>query len=128
MTLRPFLLAPFLIATLGGCASTGAAPAVALGQPMIMTPGERVALPAGASLRYVEVTDDSRCRPDVQCIRAGDANVVFEFTQASASAQRITLNTAAQPATAAIGDWQLKLIALSFDAAPRATVRVDAAR
>lgn len=126
MTLRPFVLAPLLMAALGGCASTGAAPAVALGQPVVMTPGERVALPSGASLRYVEVANDSRCRPDVQCIQAGDANVVFEFTTAAASTRRITLNTAAQPATAALGDWQLKLLALSFDTTPQATVQVDA--
>ena len=128
MALRPHLLAPFLIAALGGCASTGTATPIALGQPVVMAPGERVALPEGASLRYVEVTDDSRCRPEVTCIRAGDANVVFEFTDAPASAQGVVLNTARLPATAPAGGWELRLLSLSFDAAPKARVQVDAHR
>lgn len=125
--MRSLLLGPLLLATLGACASTGSAPAAALGQALVMTPGQTVALPAGARLRYVEVTNDSRCRPDVQCIRAGDANVVYEFTPASAAMQRIVLNTTESlPASTTIGDWQLQLTALSFDAAPKATVRIDA--
>ncbi|MFD0738700.1 hypothetical protein ACFQZQ_05335 [Lysobacter koreensis] len=125
--MRSLLLAPLLLATLGACASTASAPAVALGQPLVMVPGQRVALPEGASLRYVEVSDDSRCRPEVQCIRAGDANVVFEFTPAGAAMQRIVLNTTESlPAGTDIGDWRLTLGALSFDAAPQATVQVDA--
>ena len=129
MTLRSWVLSSILVSIhLGGCASTGTTPTVALGQPVVMMPGERVQLPSRANLRYVAVAADSRCPPNVQCIQAGDADVVFEFTPAAASTQRITLNTAAQPATTPLGDWQLRLIALGFGAAPTATVQVDRAR
>ena len=129
MTLRSWVLSSILVSIhLGGCASTGTTPTVALGQPVVMRPGERVELPSRASLRYVAVAADSRCPPNVQCIQAGDADVVFEFTPAAASTQRITLNTAAQPATTPLGDWRLRLIALGFGAAPPATVQVDRTR
>ena len=125
---RPSALLPIALAMIlaVGCASTGRS--AGLGQAVTLQPGERVTLPDNASLRYLGVAADSRCPPNVQCIQAGDADVVFEFTPVAASRQRITLNTAAQPATTPLGDWQLRLIALGFGAAPPATVQVDRTR
>lgn len=123
-----FLAALVSIAmTLPGC--TGASPTRAtapLGQPIQMAPGERIALPDGATLRYVEVAADSRCPPGVQCIRAGDADVVFEFAQAAQAPRRLTVNTE-PPATATIGKWQLRLLALAFGDSPKVTVQIDPA-
>lgn len=38
-------------------------------------------LPGGRTLALVDVTADSRCPTDVQCIWAGEANLVFEWTR-----------------------------------------------
>lgn len=116
--------------TLPGC-TTGAstAPALAtapIGVPIPMAPGQRIALPDGATLRYVEVAADSRCPPGVQCIRAGDADVAFEFRSGTGVSQSITLNTASAPA-APVGNWRLRLLSLDFGPAPRVTVRIDGA-
>ena len=115
---------------LPGC-STGASPASAnapTGQPLQMSPGQQIGLPGGATLRYLEVTADSRCPPGVQCIHAGSADVAFQFTDVSwpagQAARRITVNTEL-PATATIGRWQLQLISLAFGDQPRATVQID---
>lgn len=113
-----------------GC-TTGASPGRAsapIGVPIPMVPGQQIALPDGATVRYLEVAADSRCPPGAQCIRAGDADVVFEFTD-TATAQaprRVTVNTD-PPATARIGPWRLRLLALAFGQPATATVRIDPA-
>lgn len=112
--------------TLPGC-STGASPGRAsapTGAPIQMVPGQRIALPDGATLRYLEVAADSRCPPGVQCIRAGDADVAFEFTDTAQAPRQVTVNTD-PPAAATIGRWQLHLLALAFGQSPAATVRID---
>ena len=110
---------------LPGCAS-GDVRTATLGQPITLQVGEQVALPGDASLRYVGVTADSRCPPGVQCIRAGDADVVFEFTPSAGSAVPVSVNIPEAP-TAPIGKWQLTLLSLEFGEAPQATVQVDPA-
>ncbi len=117
------LLTMLAIATAGGCASAGDAPP--LGREVTLQRGARLALPDDASLRYVAVTADSRCPPDVQCIRAGDADVAFEFVSRHGEASVITINTVNSP-TAAIGEWQLHLVSLGSGDAPGATVKVEA--
>ena len=117
--------------TLPGCttgASTAPAQASApIGVAIPMSPGQRIALPDGATLRYLEVAADSRCPPGVQCIRAGDADVVFEFADAGQGPpRRLTVNTD-PPATATIGQWQLRVQALAFGESPVVTVRIDRA-
>lgn len=117
-----------LTAAMLGCASGGTARSVPLGQPFTLQPGERVSLPGDASLRYLNIANDSRCPPDVQCIRAGDADVLFEFVpNAGGTTEPITLNTE-NAASAPIGAWRLQLVTLEQGGAPRATVRVDDAR
>lgn len=117
-SLLPALLA--LLAT--ACATTGRS--AALGEPVTLAPGEQVALPQDATLRYSGVTADSRCAPDVQCIRAGDADVAFQFNPGSGAASTVLLNTADAP-VAIVGAWRLRLLSLEFGPSPRVTVRVD---
>lgn len=124
--IRSLLAAGVLMTALSGCATGDAAPSgIIPGQPVTLTPGERVSLPEGATLRYIEVTDDSRCRPGMQCIRAGDANVVFEFTAAGSEASRVVVNTDPQQSQTDIGSWKLRVLSLGFEDAPKATVQVD---
>lgn len=97
-----------------------------IGVPIQMAPGQQVSLPDGATLRYVEVAADSRCPPGAQCIRAGDADVAFEFTDTAQPPRRLTINTD-PPATARIGPWRLHLLALAFGQPAIATVQIDPA-
>jgi hypothetical protein len=116
-----------LAMTLPGCTGATSTRATApTGQPNQMTPGQQIALADGATLRYVEVAADSRCPPGVQCIRAGDADVVFEFAATGESPRRLTVNTD-PPATAALGKWKLRLLALAFGVSPKVTVQIDPA-
>lgn len=117
-----------LSAALAGCASHGGTGPVPLGQPVAIATGHEVTLPAGARLRFVGITDDSRCPAEVQCIHAGDATAAFEFTPAAAASEGVTLNTADRPPVARIGPWRLQLLELGRGDAPKATVRIDPAQ
>jgi hypothetical protein len=110
------------VLALSGCASGGV---ITTGQDFTMRVGQQVALPDASTLGYTGIANDSRCPPDVQCIRAGDADVLFEYSPRGGAAMRVTLNTE-RLRTTPIGPWQLRLIGIAQGDAPRATVRVDA--
>jgi hypothetical protein len=120
-----FLLSATAAVVLCACASGGARSAKP-GEAFTLVPGEAVRLPDAATLRYLRVTQDSRCRPTVQCIRAGDADVVFEFTASGGAPVPVNVNLPESP-QASMGTWRLQLLALAFDGPGQATVRVDAA-
>jgi hypothetical protein len=61
----------------------------------------------------------------VQCIRAGDADVAFEFTSPGDGPLPVNVNLPESPG-ATMGAWRLQLLALAFDEPAQATVRVDA--
>lgn len=99
---------------------------MANGTPTVMAPGQQAVLPDQATLTYVTVAADSRCPPKVQCIRAGDADVVFELRPAGGEARRFTLNLPEAP-TAPVGAFTLRILALEFGEHPKATVQIDPA-
>lgn len=109
--------------TLPGCAS-GDVRTATPGQPIALQTGERISLPGDAALRYIGVSADARCPPGMQCIRAGDADVAFEYTPAGGAPVAVGLNFPESPA-ARLGEWQLRLLSLEFGEAPAATVQVD---
>lgn len=117
------LLALGVIAALSGCASGGA---VTSGQDFTMAVGQRVLLPDATTLHYAGIANDSRCPSDVQCIRAGDADVVLDYLSSADTAARVTLNTE-RMRSSALGAWRLQLVDLAQGAAPHATLRIDAA-
>lgn len=110
------------VAALTGCSSP--ALRMASGTPTLMSPGQQAVLPDDATLTYVTVAADSRCPPKVQCIHAGDADVVFQHRPASGDARRITLNLPEAP-DAPVGAFTLRILALEFGGQPKATVQVD---
>lgn len=97
------------LALLSGCASGGP---VDLGRDFAMRAGQQVALPDASTLRYAGIGNDSRCPPDVQCIRAGDADVLFDHASANGTPARIVLNTEHRRA-APVGGMRLLLIDLA---------------
>lgn len=125
--IRVFAL--FLLALLAfglvACATISPDQVANIDEPFSLQPGEHIALPGDATLRYLRVTADSRCQPDVQCIRAGDADVAFEFVPANGAPVSVNLNVPEAP-SAPIGKWQLRLLGLEFGEAPSVTVRIDA--
>jgi len=131
--LRSITAAVLFAATMSACASTSGTTSMeessmrsaAAGQSTSMTQGENVRLPDGGILRYVQVTQDSRCPPGVQCIRAGDADLEFAYYPAVwHTPTRITPNLPEAP-TKPIGAWNLTVEQLTFGDAPKVTVRID---
>lgn len=98
-------------------------PSQALAQTLTLRTGDKVALGDQGVLRYVRTANDSRCPVDVQCVWAGDAEVLFELTVAPGKPQSLTL-TFAQP-TMPLGARWIHLIALERGGAPAATIRID---
>jgi hypothetical protein len=117
-----------LVCSLTVCASDGrSSPGGSFvpGESFALSVGQQTLLPDAATLRYIGIANDSRCPPKVQCIRAGDADVLFDFTASGAAPARVTLNTE-RARTANIGAWRLQLLALAPGALPHATLRIDA--
>jgi hypothetical protein len=117
------LLAACMLVALSACATGGG---VTAGQDFTMATAQRVTLPDASTLRYIGIANDSRCPPDVQCIRAGDADVLFDYHGGAGTPTRIILNTERTPSADA-GRWRLQLVDLAPGPAPRVTVRVDSA-
>lgn len=113
------------LSLLTACASATShdEPAQAQAQTLTLRPGDKVSLGDQGVLRYVRTVNDSRCPVDVQCVWAGDAEVMFEFTVAPEKPRSLTL-TFAQP-TMPLGTRWIHLIALERGAAPAATIRID---
>ena len=111
------------LALLSGCATDGV---VVTGNDFTMAASEQVSLPDASRLRYIGIANDSRCPPDVMCIRAGDADVLFDHATAGSTPSRIALNTE-RTRSATLGKWQLQLVGLaSRGTPPSVTLRIDA--
>ncbi|SIQ04825.1 hypothetical protein [Solilutibacter tolerans] len=94
--------------------------------------GQSVSLPDRSTLTYVRVVADSRCRPDVQCIRAGDADIEFKWTPVAGNPLTTALNSDPRnqqnaPNSARFGRWQVVLKGLDWEEPPRATLTISQA-
>ena len=115
-------LAFAMLAMLSGCASGGG---ITPGQEFSLDVGQQATLPDASTLRYAGIANDSRCPVNVTCIRAGDADVLFDHVAKGGAAQRVTLNTE-RTTQASLGPWQLHLGSLAAGERPRVTLRVEA--
>lgn len=128
---RPLLVSA-LIVVLGACATVSAhgeqsATTVDDVHDFTMQPGTQVALPDQGTLRYLRVVNDSRCKPGVQCIWAGDAEVAFRWTPGSGAAQDFSLHTGKAPKEWRLGERRLALLSLAPGEAPSAVLRIEPA-
>lgn len=124
----PFAAALTCAIALSACAHAGGeGRRIAAGQSVQLRPGESVALPDQSRLRFVEVSSDSRCRPGLQCIRAGEALLAFELTGADGAKSALSFDTSREPRQRA-GAWTVELQSLDFAEPPQATVKVEAER
>lgn len=135
--MRPLILA--CVIAIAGCQSPGSNGAPSGQAGSVRVPGEHalgvgqsLTLPDRSTLTYVRVVADSRCRPDVQCIRAGDADIELRWEPASGNAASATLNSdpgnlQKAPNSTRFGSWQVALKALDWKEPPTATLSVTRA-
>lgn len=133
------------LALLAGCASAsqdpGSAATPTAGAPAQTTAsevslltlgvGESATLADGSRLTYQELVNDSRCAPDVQCVWAGDAEILLRWQPAqSGSPQTAALHTSpmqGRQTEATFGPHRVHLQALARGIAPKATLQVTPA-
>lgn len=95
---------------------------VAAGKTFSLTPGQQVAVADAGTLRYVALTNDSRCPPGVQCVWAGDATLAFEWSAADGRRQSFALHTGLEPRSQSLGTGTLRLVSVERGLAPAATL------
>jgi hypothetical protein len=116
--------------TLAACTTAPASPAsdtnrVADGSSIQLAPGQSASLADDSRIDYVKLVSDSRCRPDVQCVWAGDAAIAMRWTPANAmTAQDFELHTTLDPKSFDAGERTITLQALQRGDAPKATLQV----
>ena len=87
-----FVLGGLVILTV--CNAGPTAPTVGLGEEFVLAPGELAQVESPRlSVRFVEVTGDSRCPVDVLCIQGGDAVVHIEVLTAGGEVAAYELHT-----------------------------------
>lgn len=95
------------------------------GGTVVLAPGEVAELPEG-TLRYLRLVTDSRCPPDVQCVRAGEAVIELGWRPDAGASRTFELRTGSDREER-IGDHQARLVELERGEAPRATLRIEPA-
>jgi hypothetical protein len=121
----------FPVVVLAAC--SGAATGVRIGGPRLsdgdsfrMKPGDAVSVTSEGTLRYVKVANDSRCKPDVQCVWAGDAEVAFEWRPDGGGTDAFSLHTGKGDKSHPIGSHVLVLAGLERGSAPVAQLTLEA--
>lgn len=113
--------ATLALAACGGARNASGGPMPPM--PATLAVGQSLPLPDRSTLRYVGVSNDSRCPPEARCIRAGDATVTFEHRAGAAPAATVRVIVPDAPA-ATVGSWRLTVDALAHGPAPTVTVTV----
>ncbi|MFC0677457.1 hypothetical protein ACFFGH_06275 [Lysobacter korlensis] len=118
---------------LAGCTSAGpagqtdqanASAGATTAETVTLAPGNAAPLPAGAQLRFVSVESDSRCPPQVQCIHAGEAVLLFELKPGNGKPEPLRLTTTPPADRVSVRGWQLTLLELDRSSPPKATLRL----
>lgn len=116
MTRRAALLARFVLPLAAVLACAGATPAgrpesdAELGKPVTLAPGETASFDSGKiAVRFVAVTEDSRCPKGEQCVWAGNARVELEVRGGGGEPRRLTLETNGRASEAEVGELTLAL-------------------
>lgn len=130
------------LALLTGCASASQDPAPAVspaagtaaqtaaGEARTLTlgVGESAALADGSRLTYQQLVNDSRCAPDVQCVWAGDAEILLRWQPAKGGSSEASLHTSplqGRQTEAVFGPHHVRLETLERGVAPKATLRIS---
>ena len=125
----PIFASLALAGLLGGCASPiNTVSRAADGATIALMPGQTAGLANGGSLRYVRLAHDSRCKPDVQCVWAGDAVIELHWSPAAGTARNLMLhlNPQAGATTAELDTRKVTFTHLDHPQ-PQASLRIDRA-
>jgi hypothetical protein len=122
--MKRYLTAALLLMLAAGAA---AAQTAQVGREFKLKAGRVVTLDGGAlRLRFVRVSSDSRCPVDVECVWAGNAELLFEVGGSRWKGKKaVRLNTNASPERPAEGNYgryTLKLTGLAPQ--PRSTRKI----
>ena len=66
----------------------------------------------GLWMRFIQVTQDSRCPTQVACVWAGDAAVIIEVAPLNGDSKEDTLHTTLEPQSIPLGPAELRLVRL----------------
>lgn len=115
-----------VLASCAGTATYKAAPRIAVAnQAFALSPQQSIALPDGSQLRHERVANDSRCPAHVQCVWAGDAEVVFSWISAAGVTETFSLRTGTAPRDRKLGPYVLRLRALDRSTPPTPTLMLE---
>lgn len=130
--LRNYALLCALSASLSACASGSNAgpsahpaappPQLTVGTPAHLAPGDKAILPDGAVLTFQSIVNDSRCKPGVQCVWAGDAEARFTHTTRTGENTVFSLHTQLQPRSKTMGASTLHLLDVDWKTPPGVSV------
>jgi hypothetical protein len=95
----------------GACATTRAATHAGLNEEFRIRTGETAQVEE-LRLRFVRVTEDSRCPINARCVRAGFAKVAVELRAPGTAAQQAFLQTPDTPTTATYGAYEVEVLDL----------------
>jgi hypothetical protein len=106
---RQILLAVLcLVLSCGTVVQARPNPAARLGRPFRLRVGQRTLLRSeGLRIRFVAVTEDSRCPVGVTCVWAGNAKVQIEVSTNRRDRETLTLNTAGNATLPSEAQYQL---------------------
>jgi hypothetical protein len=123
----PRFLVPAALASLAACSTVAGPPhVVAEGAPFTLQVGGAVAVERTGTLRYERLVNDSRCRPDVQCVWAGDAEVALTWTAPAGGNEAFSLHTRPDATRHSLGSAHtVRLLSLERGDAPALTLQVD---
>lgn len=89
------------------------------------------------TVKFIEVVEDSRCPPDVNCVWAGNAKVRISIAKGKASPRIFELNSNSEPSEIKFGGATFKFVDLSRDPGeesndqivkPRLTIQINRAK
>jgi hypothetical protein len=108
--MRHFTLLLFLAACAGhdDAPDTQAAGVSHTEQVITLSVGDHRDLPGGATIGVSDISSDSRCPANVQCIWAGSAAVAITFS-AESSDTAATLNSGVEPKAFSYRGWHVRL-------------------
>ena len=123
----PRIVAALLLGSLlGACAYSYNVGVKAVdGSTVALMPGQSATLADGL-LRYIRLSSDSRCKPGVQCVWAGDAVIELQWipSRGAPRALDLHLNPQAGPTSAKLDTRDVTFTHLGHPA-PQASLRID---
>jgi len=86
---------------------------------------EKAVSNAGITIRFLEVTEDSRCPSDVNCVWAGVARVRLKISKDGVADREFEVNTNQGDKPAIYGGWSIRLKKLDPYPSSKSTIKAS---